>query len=446
MLLYEPIDYYRCLRARYANSYLAEDNEQVILGIDCQYIDAQKHDYHGLQSFYRRQKSEDIAQVPFGGLFGVLAYESIHFFENIPPLRDEQYFFPSFVFAHARAYLHYSKSGKFYSFYGDKEKYYNFLQEFVPSADEKNLHTSKPYYRIITDVKHEAEHFYHNIEIAKDYIHKGDAFQIVLSEQLKITSNIDSLDFYAALKSANPSPYMFHFPTPYGDVVGSSPEILVELKQEQIFIAPVAGTRPRGKDAIQDQALAQDLLSDEKELAEHRMLIDLARNDIGRFAEKQSVHVKNPMHVKYYQHVMHIVSEVYGKKNSSRNLFEILSAVFPAGTLSGTPKIRAMEIISELETYKRNVYGGGIGFLHYNGDMQIAIVIRTAFFAMPDKDTKNNIEIDKPDVTSQKTRDVFVQAGAGIVFDSRKENEYKEISHKRASLMHVFENFCQKKE
>ena len=235
---------------------------------------------------------------------------------------------------------------------------------------------------------------------------------------------MDSLDFYRELSAANPSPYMFHFPTEYGDVVGSSPEILVDIFSDNIYIAPIAGTRPRGKDANEDEFLAKDLLNDPKECAEHRMLVDLARNDIGKFSETGSVLVKNLMHIKHYQHVMHIVTEVYGKKRKDSTIFDILSSAFPAGTLSGAPKIRAMEIIAELETFKRNIYGGGIGFLHYNGDMQIAIIIRTAFFHNKNKDSVKN---------------VFIQSGAGIVYDSVKETEYNEICHKRASILNIFE-------
>lgn len=420
----DPIEYYSNIKNSFENCYLAEDIYQVIIGIDCEYIDSNDHSYDDLQQFYKKVKETSIA--PFAGLFGVLGYESIHYFEDIAKIKKEQYSFPTFIFANAKAYLHYDKNSKIYTFYGDKDKYVKLLQSDSKENDLNPNYT----YKVITDLEHEKLYFYNMVQAAKEYIKMGDIFQVVLSSQLKLSSNLDSLSFYKELSKQNPSPYMFHFPTKYGDVVGSSPEILVQLKSDEIFIAPIAGTRPRGKDRNEDEILAQDLLNDEKECAEHRMLIDLARNDVGKFAESASVAVKKAMHIQYYQHVMHIVSEVYGKKRKDVSLFDVISIVFPAGTLSGAPKIRAMEIIAELEEYKRNIYGGGLGFLHFNGDVQLAIIIRTAFYS-------NNTDINND------VYDVFIQAGAGIVYDSTKEKEYAEIINKRQSLVNVFQTICQ---
>ena len=436
MLTKDAVHYYSIIRDKFKNSYLAEDANQIIIGIDCNYIDSYEYSYKTLELFYSNQK----AIAPFAGLFGIFSYETIHFFEKIEKKEKSQFEFPQFVFANAKAYLHYSKISKMYTFYGDEEKYYNFLEnEFFTEKPAEN----EIFYKIETDLDKEKEHFYDIVEKAKEYIKMGDIFQVVLSEQLCLESNIDSLEFYKKLAKANPSPYMFHFPTKYGDVVGSSPEILAEILFNNIYIAPIAGTRPRGKDANEDAFLAQDLLNDPKECAEHRMLVDLARNDIGKFARQGSVIVKNMMHVKHYQHVMHIVSEVFGQKRNDVSLFDIVSSVFPAGTLSGAPKIRAMEIIGELEEYKRNIYGGGIGFLHFNGNMQLAIVIRSAFFAnrnnaadnISGKDTSEGNNVSK----------VFIQAGAGIVYDSVKEKEYEEITHKRASVLNIFKNNCKER-
>ncbi len=436
MLTKEAVHYYSIIRDKFKNSYLAEDANQIIIGIDCDYINSYEYSYKTLELFYSNQK----AIAPFAGLFGIFSYETIHFFEKIEKKEKSQFEFPQFVFANAKAYLHYSKISKMYTFYGDEEKYYNFLENesFTEKPAENEI-----FYKIETDLDKEKEHFYDIVEKAKEYIKMGDIFQVVLSEQLCLESNIDSLEFYKKLAKANPSPYMFHFPTKYGDVVGSSPEILAEILFNNIYIAPIAGTRPRGKDANEDAFLAQDLLNDPKECAEHRMLVDLARNDIGKFARQGSVIVKNMMHVKHYQHVMHIVSEVFGQKRNDVSLFDIVSSVFPAGTLSGAPKIRAMEIIGELEEYKRNIYGGGIGFLHFNGNMQLAIVIRSAFFAnrnnaadnISGKDTSEGNNVSK----------VFIQAGAGIVYDSVKEKEYEEITHKRASVLNIFKNNCKER-
>lgn len=436
MLIKEAVHYYSIIRDKFKNSYLAEDANQIIIGIDCDYIDSYEYSYKTLELFFSNQK----AIAPFAGLFGIFSYETIHFFEKIEKKEKSQFEFPQFVFANAKAYLHYSKISKMYTFYGDEEKYYNFLE--TESFTEKTAE-NEIFYKIETDLDKEKEHFYDIVEKAKEYIKMGDIFQVVLSEQLCLESNIDSLEFYKKLAKANPSPYMFHFPTKYGDVVGSSPEILAEILFNNIYIAPIAGTRPRGKDANEDAFLAQDLLNDPKECAEHRMLVDLARNDIGKFARQGSVIVKNMMHVKHYQHVMHIVSEVFGQKRNDVSLFDIVSSVFPAGTLSGAPKIRAMEIIGELEEYKRNIYGGGIGFLHFNGNMQLAIVIRSAFFA-----NRNNVadNISGKDTSEgNNVSKVFIQAGAGIVYDSVKEKEYEEITHKRASVLNIFKNNCKER-
>ena len=436
MLTKDAVHYYSIIRDKFKNSYLAEDANQIIIGIDCDYIDSYEYSYKTLELFYSNQK----AIAPFAGLFGIFSYETIHFFEKIEKKEKSQFEFPQFVFANAKAYLHYSKISKMYTFYGDEEKYYNFLENesFTEKPAENEI-----FYKIETDLDKEKEHFYDIVEKAKEYIKMGDIFQVVLSEQLCLESNIDSLEFYKKLAKANPSPYMFHFPTKYGDVVGSSPEILAEILFNNIYIAPIAGTRPRGKDANEDAFLAQDLLNDPKECAEHRMLVDLARNDIGKFARQGSVIVKNMMHVKHYQHVMHIVSEVFGQKRNDVSLFDIVSSVFPAGTLSGAPKIRAMEIIGELEEYKRNIYGGGIGFLHFNGNMQLAIVIRSAFFANINNATDNISGKDTSE--GNNVSKVFIQAGAGIVYDSVKEKEYEEITHKRASVLNIFKNNCKER-
>ena len=344
----------------------------------------------------------------------------MRYFEYIGEEKAKKYEFPKFIYADAKAYLHFDKMSKIYTFYGDKNKYYDFLLD--AKVECKNKEQSK--FSIRTDLSKEKKHFEDMVELAKEYIRSGDVFQVVLGELLEILTNMSSLDFYKKLSLTNPSPYMFHFPTPYGDVVGSSPELVFEMKSEQIFVAPIAGTRPRGSDANADVALESELLSDEKELAEHKMLIDLARNDIGRVSEPKSVFVKNAMHIQKYEKVIHIVSDVYGKCAKGLDLFDVLASIFPAGTLSGAPKIRAMQIINELEISERNIYGGGIGFLHFNGDAQVAILIRSAIFVPGENGFSN----------------VFVGAGAGIVYDSKSEREYAEICHKRASVLNVFKN------
>ena len=404
----EAADCFKYIKKVFPNSYLAEDNRQIIIGIDIVYFDSYTYTYSDLRELVKSRKS--IAE--FSGLFGVFSYETIHYFEKINRKEKTEYDYPEFIFSDAGAYLHFDKKNSVFSFFGDTEKYSDLLLQLKETAAAKKSENNKSF-KILSNESEKKNIFLKNVNEAKEYIKKGDIFQIVLSSQIIIESDYDPYDFYMELTEKNPSPYMFYFPTPYGTVIGSSPEILLKIEDKQIFIAPIAGTRPRGRDPEEDKILARELLNDDKELAEHRMLIDLARNDIGKFSSPGSVKVKNPMHVEYFQHVMHIVSDVYGELADGTDIFDVISTAFPAGTLSGAPKIRAMEIIAELEYYKRNIYGGGIGFLHYNGNSQIAIIIRTAFY---------------------KDKKYYIQSGAGIVYDSDPEKEYLEILHKRKSL------------
>ena len=244
---------------------------------------------------------------------------------------------------------------------------------------------------------------------AREYIIDGDVMQVVLSQRLSIPYNAPPLDLYRALRSLNPSPYMYYLNLDDHFVVGSSPEILVRLEDDEVTVRPIAGTRPRGVDEHEDRALEEDLLQDPKELAEHLMLIDLGRNDAGRVCQTGSVEVTDKMIIERYSHVMHIVSNVTGKLNQGMSAMDVLRATFPAGTVSGAPKIRAMEIIDELEPVKRGIYSGAVGYLSWNGNMDTAIAIRTAVI---------------------KDNTLHIQAGAGIVYDSIPENEWAETMNK----------------
>lgn len=424
MLLEEPLFYYREILKTHPQSYLAEDDRQVIIGIDCDYFDGFKMSFEALKLKFDEVKSakagaSEFKNASFAGLFGVLGYDIVRAFENIGSPKQALYDFPPFFYADAANYLHYDKISKIYDFYGKDAQIYESLrglssqasqQSSVEAADApqsaartnaaikseaKSQNAAKPApqkkelkFKILTDLGAEESHFSAMVEAAKEKIKSGDVFQVVLGEILKIGTNLGSLDFYERLKKNNPSPYMFHFPTPYGCVAGSSPELIMEIKKDEIFVAPIAGTRSRGANDEADAALERELLSDEKELAEHRMLIDLARNDIGKFAAPASVRVQNAMRVVRYESVMHIVSEVYGSKPRGVSAFEVLSTIFPAGTLSGSPKIRAMQIINELERYERGIYGGGIGFWRFSGDVMQAILIRSAIFV--NRDAQNS--------------------------------------------------------
>ncbi len=248
---------------------------------------------------------------------------------------------------------------------------------------------------------------------AKDYIIDGDIMQVVLSQRLSIPFHAPPLDLYRALRSLNPSPYMYYLDLGDFHIVGSSPEILVRVEDEMVTVRPIAGTRPRGKNEEQDRALEQELLADPKELAEHLMLIDLGRNDVGRIAETGSVELTEKMLVERYSHVMHIVSNVTGKLKQGMSAMDVLRATFPAGTLSGAAKVRAMEIIDELEPVKRGVYGGAVGYWSWSGNMDTAIAIRTAVI---------------------KDQILHIQAGAGIVYDSVPEKEWEETMNKGRAI------------
>ena len=248
---------------------------------------------------------------------------------------------------------------------------------------------------------------------AKEYITDGDIMQVVLSQRLSIPYSASPLNLYRALRCLNPSPYMFYLNLDDFHIVGSSPEILVRLEDNIVTVRPIAGTRPRGATHEQDMALEQDLLADPKELAEHLMLIDLGRNDAGRVAEIGTVQLTDKMIIERYSHVMHIVSNVTGQLQDGKNAFDVLAATFPAGTVSGAPKIRAMEIINELEPVKRGVYAGAVGYIAWSGNLDTAIAIRTAVI-------KNNM--------------LHIQAGAGIVYDSVPRNEWDETMNKGRAI------------
>ena len=258
------------------------------------------------------------------------------------------------------------------------------------------------------------ESFKEAVVKAKDYIYEGDVMQVVLSQRMNQPYHSDPLTLYRALRALNPSPYMFFYHMDDHFVVGASPEILVRLEDRKVSVRPIAGTRPRGKNENDDISLEKDLLNDPKEIAEHVQLMDLGRNDIGRVSKTGSIKVTDNMTVERYSHVMHIVSNVEGDLKDSFSAMDVLKATFPAGTVSGAPKVRAMEIINELEPTKRGIYAGAVGYLEFNGDMDVAIAIRTAVI-------KNNT--------------LYVQAGAGIVADSIPENEWIETQNKAKAIL-----------
>lgn len=256
------------------------------------------------------------------------------------------------------------------------------------------------------------------VEKAKEYILSGDIFQVVLSLRFQKEFNNDPIKIYRAIRSINPSPYMYYLS--FGDlvIVGASPEVMVRVEDNHVHVRPIAGTRKRGDSDIKDQALEQELLNDPKEKAEHVMLVDLGRNDLGRIAKKGTVSVDENEVIERYSHVMHLVSHVSAQLSEDHDVWDAIQATFPAGTLSGAPKIRALQIIDELEKTPRGVYGGAIGYIGFNGNADMAIAIRTAV-------VQNN--------------QVTVQAGAGIVADSIPQNEYKECCHKARAVLEAIQ-------
>lgn len=260
--------------------------------------------------------------------------------------------------------------------------------------------------------------FINAVKKAKKYIIDGDIIQTVLSQQLRVEFKGEPFEIYRALRILNPSPYMYYFNLGKMKIIGASPEILVRLENNIANLRPIAGTRPRGKCIQEDRKLQNELLNDEKEKAEHLMLVDLGRNDLGRVCSYGSVKITKFMSIEKYSHVMHIVSDIIGKVRHNADAFDLFKATFPAGTVTGAPKIRAMDIIEEIESSKRGLYAGAVGYFDYNGNMDFAINIRTIIM---------------------KGKDAYIQAGAGIVADSIPEKEYEETLNKARGLLKAIE-------
>jgi len=285
------------------------------------------------------------------------------------------------------------------------------LESPLPKSTTKHLHRNIRESDFVSSFTEEG--FKQAVERCKQYIYDGDIFQVVLSQQMRTPFSATPLDFYRALRTLNPSPYMYLLNLGDVHVAGSSPEILVRLEEGEINVRPIAGTRKRGRDEAHDLALEKDLLSDPKELAEHLMLVDLGRNDCGRVAQTGTVKVTERDTIERYSHVMHIVSNVVGDIKPELSAIDVLRATFPAGTVSGAPKTRAMEIIYEFEPVKRGIYAGAIGYIGWNGNMDTAIAIRTAII---------------------KDGSLTIQAGAGVVADSKAELEWMETMNKGRAI------------
>lgn len=289
-----------------------------------------------------------------------------------------------------------------------------------PAKKPLNIALSKerPHNDLNIESNTKKELFLENVIKAKRYIKDGDIFQVVLSQRLCIDTQENPLSVYRALRALNPSPYMYYLKFDNYSVVGASPEMLVRVNNRVVETCPIAGTRKRGQTSLEDKCLEEELLADKKEVAEHTMLVDLGRNDIGKIAKCGTVKVRDLMHIEKYSHVMHIVTNVEGELREDKTRFDALASILPAGTLSGAPKVRAMQIIDELEPTKRGIYGGAIGYFGFDGNLDSCITIRTIVF----KDDK-----------------AYIQAGAGIVSDSVPEKEYEECYNKAKALIKAIE-------
>jgi len=366
------------------------------------------------------------------GLIGYMGYDTIRLAENIPDGNPDTLGIPDGLFMRPTVTVIFDAVKDTMSIVAPVYPAAKVTASFAYETAEKRIHAvvaalgkAVPHAvtgttpRFETAVSNIGRDGYHQmVAKAKEYILAGDIFQVVPSQRFRLPFTLSSFALYRSLRRLNPSPFLFHLNLEGFSIVGSSPEILVRLRDGRVTIRPIAGTRPRGKTKAEDEALATDLLSDPKELAEHLMLLDLGRNDVGRVCKPGSVRVTEKNIVEYYSHVMHIVSNVEGEISPGHDAMDALMAGFPAGTVSGAPKIRAMEIIDELEPERRGFYGGAIGYLSANGDMDTCIALRTALV---------------------KDGEVIVQAGGGVVADSDPEAEYQESNNKARALIRAAE-------
>ncbi|WP_342573433.1 anthranilate synthase component I [Solibacillus sp. FSL K6-1781] len=360
----------------------------------------------------------------FGGAIGYFGYETAYHFEQIGEIVGDVYnmpdvhvyFYETFiVIDHLLQQVSIVAMDLFqvgHSMEFMQQKVDDIEQMMMSSVSYK--HTAEIDVQFAPTIK--KDRFIEMVETAKQHIRNGDIFQVVLSQTFEADYRENALTLYRKLRTSNASPYMFFME--FGDytVLGTSPESLVKVQKGLVTTNPIAGTKPRGQNAQEDEAIANALLQDEKEIAEHKMLVDLGRNDVGRVAQVGTVAVTKYMEIEKYKYVMHIVSEVTGKLRDDAHLVDVIASSLPAGTVSGAPKIRAMQIINELEKRKRGIYAGAIGYLSTSGDMDLALAIRTMII----KDEK-----------------AYVQAGAGIVYDSVPELEYEETLNKAKALLEV---------
>ena len=376
---------------------------------------------------------------PFtGGAVGYISYDSVSYFENtVIKNKKSDLEVPESIFLLTESLVVFDhvKQTIFIIVYtkikndNNSEKTYKKAVENIDKIIEQINKPVPKSFNVSLDIEKESsreqlieqyeknmtkEQYSEAVQKCIDNIYSGEIIQVVFSQRLSKKTEASAIDIYRCLRTINPSPYMFIFNFEDFQIIGASPELLIKANNEEISVHPIAGSRPRGKNEKEDNLISNELISDEKELAEHLMLLDLGRNDVGRVAKPGTVKVTQKMEIEKYSHIMHIVSNVVGKLDKKYDQFDAMRAAFPAGTVSGAPKVRAMQLISELEPEKRGPYSGGVGYFSYNGNMDTCIAIRTLIL---------------------KDKTVYLQAGGGIVADSIIENEYQETLHKMQALI-----------
>ena len=387
-----------------------------------------------IKEILARYNPVDVPDLPrfSGGAVGFISYDMVRFFEDLPEdtvddlnVPDSQFIITDtmLVFDNVSQTIKmvsnaFIESDDLDEVYEQTIKKISLLEEKLKTPLKISNQANEEVAQTKFESNFEKEKFKGAVDKVKQYILEGDAIQIVLSQRLSFDIKKKAFDIYRALRTVNPSPYMYFLKFGDIEVVGSSPEILVRLEDEKVEVRPIAGTRKRGKNEEEDVALEKDLLQDEKELAEHIMLVDLGRNDLGRVAKISSVEVNESFTVERYSHVMHIVSNVRGILKEGLDCFDVLEATFPAGTVSGAPKIRAMEIIEEMEPNRRGLYAGAVGYIGFSGNMDTAIAIRTLVV---------------------KAQTAYLGVGAGIVADSVPESEFEETMNKGRALLRAVE-------
>ncbi|MBE0491776.1 MAG: anthranilate synthase component I family protein [Sulfurospirillum sp.] len=386
----------------------------------------QRYKTSDAQKYIAYQKELQVGFVD--GFIGYIGYDSVKVFEpklskKMEHLTDEfdiadvDLMRPKIVFT----FSHKSNTLTIHTFQKDLQKELNLIETLLKQP-QKYIEIKKSH---IDKTKgcfaFNKEHFFKMVAKSKEMIRDGEVFQILMSNRFTQFASIDKLSFYRILRNKNPSPYMFLLDYGKFSIIGSSPEVMVGLKDRQIILRPIAGTRKRGNSVAKDKAYEAELLGDEKERAEHLMLIDLGRNDVSKVAKTGSVKVSDMMRVERYSHVMHLVSDVEAILDEKYDAFDLFGATFTAGTMSGTPKIRAMELISEFEGLKRSFYSGAVGYFGFDGNMDSAIMIRTAY-----------LDDEK----------IVFQAGAGVVADSKPELEYLEVTNKLAAMQSSLEDLA----